>query len=413
VHVTDNSGITRGFRLPVLQAWHGVLAGGLAVLTAASVAVVVHTSDPATESTFVTAVRNAVIRLADGSESTAEVGAQLPRGAQLRTGPGGGAQLFTAGRSVYVGALSTLDVLDGVTQTLERGQVMVDARRGARLSLDTLAGRVATSAGALTRVETAAVLRLGVFEGSSTITATGRRASTAVGALHQVQVPYGYLPGQVTPLALTDDAWESRLAASLVSADQDLTRLAASLGGSDGAALLTAAPASLRSELPTAGTARGEEALSVAVAQAAGKDAASTLAEVRTARTDGGSWGVVAALVGARVSAVSALLDEALTPEAPTVAAVAPPVLDLPGLLNPRPSAIPSKAPVPTPTRPTSKPTVTPTSTPTPSSPPEVVGDLVDTVLDLLQPKLPALPPVLRPAASPSPLLGLDLHLGG
>ncbi|MGZ6826654.1 MAG: hypothetical protein ACXVGH_07660, partial [Mycobacteriales bacterium] len=131
--MTDNSG-ARPRRHALLsgtpQAWHGVLAGGLAVLTAATVTLLTRTADPASAATTVASVRNAVIRLADGTERTAAVGDRLPRGAQLRTGTDGGAQLSTAGREVYVGALSTVDVRDGVSQSLERGQVMVDARRG-------------------------------------------------------------------------------------------------------------------------------------------------------------------------------------------------------------------------------------------------------------------------------------------
>ena len=411
MYVTDNSGATRGWRLRTTPSWKVVLAGGLSVLTAATVTVVAHTADPASADTYLASVRNAVIRLADGTEHTAEVGDQLPKGAQLRTGEHGGAELFTAGRSVYVGAVSTIDVVDGVRQKLERGQVMVDSRKGARLELGTLAGEVASRAGALTRIETAAVLRLGVFEGSATITATGRRASTTVNALHQVQVPYGYLPGQVTALALTGDSWESRLASALVTADQDLQHLAASLGGTDGVRLLTVAPAALRtSPIPPAGAGRGEEALSVALAQAAGRDVAGTYSEVRTARTEGGSWGVVAALVGAQVSRVSALLDLALSPEAgPGTVIAAIPAADLPGLLN----AGPAQTPSPSTSSPRPKPRVTASPRPTtsPSPTPDVVDGVVQTVQDLLGPT-PSPSSAVAPTATPSPLLNLDLDLG-
>lgn len=411
--MTDNSGAARGRRLLLRPTWQVVLAGGLSVLTAATVALVAHTADPATADTYVTSVHNAVIRLADGSERPAEVGDQLPKGSQLRTGERGGAQLVTDGRSVYVGAVSTIDVLDGVRQKLQRGQVMVDSRKGARLELATLAGEVASRAGALTRVETAAVLRLGVFEGSATITATGRRASTTVPALHQVQVPYGYLPGQVTALALTGDSWESRLASALVNADQDLQHLAASLGGTDGVRLLRVAPAVLRtSPVPPAGAGRGEEALSVALAQASGRDVAATYSEVREARTEGGSWGVVAAIVGAQVSRVSALLDRALSPEAgPGTVIAAIPVADLPGLLNPAPERTPSPT---ISSSPRPKPRVTASTRPTtsPSPTPGVVDSVVETVQALLGPTPTPPSAAGRGTPTPSPLLNLDLDLG-
>jgi hypothetical protein len=422
VDVTDNSGTpARGAWRP--QGWHGVLAAGLTVFTAASVVLVTHTADPASADTYVTSVRNAVIRLANGTEQIAQIGAVLPRGAQLRTGQEGGAELSTAGRNVYVGALSTVDVLDGVRQSLSRGQLMVDSRKGPRLQLATDAGAVVARAGALVRVERRAfVLRLGVFSGSADITASGRRAITPVAALHQVQVNYGAPAGAVKPLALTDDRWETLLVGDLVSADQDLNHLAASLGGNDGKAFLTAAPVAFRVPAAAPGPALGEQVLEVALAQAATKGpggAAATLSFVQTAYADGGSWGVVAALVGARVTAVSALLDAALTPGGPPpTAVIAGPVGNLPGIFGPPATAGPT-----TPTgRPQVRPTVTPTRTP-PSGPPPssaspgVVDGLVATVLRLLP--LPTTAPAAHvpaaptPVATPTPLIGLNLNLGG
>ena len=428
MYVTDNSGAAprqgrgprlggrlgwqrpQGWHRP--QGWQSVLAAGLVVFLAASVALVTHTGDPASADTYVTSVRNAVIRLADGSESTAQVGARLPKGAQLRTGQEGGAELTTAGRVVYVGALSTVDVLDGVHQSLTRGQVMVDSRNGPRLQLTTRAGIVAAKAGALSRIETATYLRLAVFEGSAAITATGRRATTPVGALHQVQVPYGYVAGGVTPLALKDDRWETRLASHLVEADQDLTRLADSLGGSDGAAVLTAAPAALRAPVVAAGPVRGELALTVALAQAATSAGSVTdrLATVRSDRTAGGSWGVVAALVGARVTAVSALLDGVLTLGGAPPATVAGQQPNVPGLFGP---SSPTGSVTST-GRPTATPTVTPsrpraTATPTPTA---ATDSVVTTVLGLIPTPSPAPITLISPTPSPSPLLVINLNLG-
>ncbi|MCW2599303.1 MAG: hypothetical protein JWM02_1132 [Frankiales bacterium] len=434
--VTDNSGAAVGARLPrvrsaqgslVLEGWHGVLAAGLAVFIAASVVLVTHQIDPASADTYLTSVRNAVIQFPDGSQRTAEIGARLPNGAQLRTGQQGGAELSTAGRNVYVGAVSTVDVLDGVRQTLTRGQVMVDSRKGPRLQLSTRAGTVAAKAGALARVEAAALLRLAVFEGTAAITATGRRATTAVGALHQVQVAYGYPADRVTPLALTDDAWESRLAGDLVSADQDLVHLADSLGGSDGRAVLTAAPVALRTASLGAVAASGEQAVAVAVAEVASRSAGPVtdrLAFVLSARSDGGSWGVVAALVGARVTAVSTLLDAALTPAGDSTpgTTVAGQIPNVQGLFGSSPSAT-----TPTTTRPTEQgpgggrpstqpstgPSTQPSGIPTPTTPtpPGLIGGLVNTVLGLLP--HPTATPAAASTPSPSPAPLVDLNLGG
>jgi hypothetical protein len=416
VHVTDTS--DKWAASP--HAWKVVLAGALAVLTASSVVVATHTGDAAAATTVVVSVRDAALQLADGTTRPLVEGDSIPRGGQVRTGPGGGAELRTEGRSTYLGALSTLDVLDGVRQSLRRGQSMVDSRRGPRLQLTTLAGSVAIRPGSLARVETASALRLGVFEGLASVTATDRRGATGVAALHQVQVPYGYVPGRITPLALKDDAWESRLASDLVSADIDLGHLASALSGPSGVALLNAVPASFRVATAAAGAVGGEQALQAAIAQTATVGAVDDrLPTVVTGRADGGSWAVVAALVGSRVTAISALLDGALAPAStgtptstPTVVSALPP-----GLFGPSPAAIAGPSPrasTPTATTTTSKPvvkpTVKPTVKPSPSPSPGPVGALLTTVLSLLPTPSPV-PVPTAPAPTPSRLLGI-LPLG-
>jgi hypothetical protein len=432
--VTDNSG-GRGRRLlgATPQPWQLVLAAGLAVLTTATVVVVTHTSDPASASTYVSSVRNAVVRLADGHERTAQVGDRLPPGAQLRTGTDGGAELSTAGRDVYLGALSTVDVVDGVRQSLQRGQVMVDTRKGPRLELGTSAGEVTARTGSLVRVEALAVfLRTGVFDGAAAVTPTGRRLTTSVRALHQVQVPYASTPGPVTALTLRDDRWEARLAADLVNADQDLAHLADNLGGVSGAALLTAAPVSLRAPVPASGAARGEQALAVALAQAAtvGTDLAGKLDAVSSARSEGGSWGVIAALVGARVTTVSALLDAALLPAtsgpAPgsTVSAgQVPSLTDLLGQLTPTAAPRPVSTPAPVTKPPTKAPPRPGGGGGTPPPPPPTSDPLLVTLLNTVVGLLPLPSPTptsgtgstspVLPTPTPTPLLGVDLNLGG
>jgi hypothetical protein len=412
VYVTDTSDNWAGGP----HAWKVVLGGALSVLAASSIVVATHSTDVAALDTVVASARNAAVQLTDGTLRTLTEGDRIPRGGQVRTGADGGAELRTDGRSTYLGALTTLEVLDGARQSLTRP----------RLQLTTLAGTVAVKAGALARVETATSLRVAVFEGLATITATDRRGSTGVAALHQVQVPYGYVPGRITPLALKDDAWEARLASDLVSADVDLSHLAASLSGPSGIALLNAVPASFRTVTAAAGAVGGEQALQVAIARTATEGAVNDrLPTVVSGRADGGAWAVVAALVGSRVTAISALLDGALAPATSgTPSVAAPAVTSLPQLLfgpSPAGTAIPSDRPSTSTTVKPTKPVPPPPSSPKPSPPPPgLVGGLLNTVLGLLPhpsaapaSTAPAVPAVPGPTPSPTPssLLGI-LPLG-
>jgi hypothetical protein len=395
----------------------GVLAAGLSVLTAAAATVVLLPADPASAATRVAVARNAEVYLPDGTHHAAAEGEVLARGAELHTGQDGGARLDTAGRRTSVGALSTLRVQDGVRETLSRGLAMVDARDGAHLDLSTPAGRVATPHGAVARVEEGLLTRVAVYDGTVTLHPAGRTSSTSVSALHQVKVQPQALPDRVTPLQLRPtaehDAWERAVAAGLVSADSQLNDLASGLQTQEGAKVFTTAPAAYRTgSLPAAGAARGEEALAIAVAVAAGKDDA--LDQVRTYRSELGSWGVVAALVGARLDRVSAVLDAAL---APPGAAGGPTVVDAGGpqlLPAPQPATTPAPgtSATPSPTRPTTGSTTPGTPRPpvTASPTPGLVGGLVNTVLALVSPT-PS--PAARVQQTTAPLLPLPLPTKG
>jgi len=392
--VTDRTDVLRGSR-----AWQGVLAGGLAVLSAATITAFVGVGDPAAAGTYVTSVTRAVVVQPDGTQQAARIGDLVPRGGRLRTGQGGGARLTTAGRDLYVGAVSTVLVQDGLREALERGQVMVDSRSGPRLALATGAGTVSVRGGALARVERGVVLRVGVFDGAVSLQVQGRQATTTVPALYQVLTQYGALPGRPTALALQSDAWEQRLAADLTGADEQLNRLQVGLRGAEGALVLTAAPASLRRG--SVDPDRGEQALSVALAQearAAG-GAEDNLVVVRTARREGGSWGVVAAIVRASVTDVSGRLDATLNNEPPGTLIAGPPA---PGVVSPGgptsgPPAGPTDGSSPTPS-PSTSPTAGPTS---PSPSPSTVEQVVKIVRDLLPTPLPSLSPLASPPAVP------------
>lgn len=432
----------RGFPAAVAVCSALVLAAGL-------VTVVVQGGDPAAASTVLHGARVAHV-VVDGRPVPAREGMVVPRGASVQTGPAGTARLVTNGRSVYLGPDATLTVLDGVRERLGRGQVMVDSRSGPRLLLGTDAGDVLTPPAALTRVERSAALRVGVFDGSAEVTPVGRsRAGVRVAELYQVQVPYGGLPQPTTALALRDDAWEQQLAADLVEADRYLNDLAGTLDGPDGAAVLAASPVVYRvSQLVTGavtgavtGSARVEQALGVALAQAAhrgGRDVQARLAAVQAARGSTGSWGVVAAIVDAPATDVGALLDRlrrpapaaapapggtaataqalgtvlglpgaaARAPGASTTGAVAAPALTLTGsdAQPQRPSPVApgrpgsgrpsSGASNPAPSGPTNPSPASPApGSPAPASPapaPGVVQTVVDTVLGLVpQPPAP------------------------
>ncbi|MDX6218051.1 MAG: hypothetical protein QOG99_3635, partial [Frankiales bacterium] len=257
----------------------------------------------------------------------------------------------------------------------------------------TPAGLVSTPARAVARVEEGQLLtRIAVYDGAVALRPVGRATSTVVPALHQVKIQVSSLPQRTTPLRLLPgDVWEKTVAADLVNADQDLNSLADGLALADGRTYLALLPAAYRTgTIPGPGPARGEEALTAAVALAA--TVTHPLATVRAYRADQGSWGVVAALVGALPTRVSTALSAALAPgsdptRSTTVNAIPPLVL---------PSG-PTTTPSPGTGRPTTRPIVgpTPTHTTSPSPSPGVVNQLVTTVTGLVSPK--PLPPA-RPA---------------
>jgi hypothetical protein len=385
-----------------LESWQSVLAAGVAVLMGAALSLVLTGKDPASAATFITSVTRGEIVYADGTQRPATIGTRLPGGASLRTGDDGGARITTDGRDVYIGALSTVTVVDGVHQTLERGLVMIDAHSGPGLTLATSvgAGTVNAPTGALARVEqNVGTLRLAVYRAEASITAEGRRATSTVSALHQVRVPYGGVPEAPTALALTIkngvyDTWEQRLTADLVQADVDLNSFALGLNGNDGLLVIRAAPASLNTE--NLQGQRGEQALTVAVAQKAranGGNVTKNLVEVQRDRSEGGSWGVVAAIVRATVSDVTSVLGSSLDdPGNPTLIAI-PRARQGGGEPQPAVTEGPTRAPGSTPTR---RPTTRPTAPAT-----DPVEEAVNQVTGMLPPT--PTPPVPTPTTEPAP----------
>ncbi len=388
------------------------LAAVAALVLLAGVALTVRGSDPAREPTFVSQPRAVTLTLVDGQTSTPTGRTRVPAGATVRTAPGGSAVLTTADREVLLGSDTAVTVVDGERQRLGQGLVMVDARRADALALEAGAGTVTSPRGAVIRVERGLLLRVASFRGDAEVQAAGRKASSTVTALHQVQVPYGGLPGRVTALALTRDGWERRFAQGLVSRDVDLNGLAAGLAADDRARSAVAVPAAFLTGDPVGA---GELALSFLVARATGQDEQKVFAQVRSLRDEGGSWGVVAELVGASAVRVSGALDA--LPEVPlgTVLAgpdpvVAPAVTAAPvgggstprprptgGVASPRPSATPAPSATPGPLAPVTEPLqsvidAVVSALPTPVQ--SLVPAPLRTPTSLLPP-LPPLPPLL------------------
>lgn len=363
--------------------------------------------------TRVVAARDAVVVNADGSTSTAAAGRVLHAGEAIRTLLGGAAILDTRGREAYLGgdSLYYLPAVDRVE--LRRGALIVDGRRGPalRLRLDTV--EVSARPGAIVRLERTAAVRVGVFAGSATLAADGD-GSLVVPRYRQALMVGQRLPARATALVLTaGDPVERLVAPDLVADNEALQRTAAALdSGAEGRAIITVAARSgwvaQAAYTPASGptptsTPTSELALPVAIARAAaGSDIQAVAAAVRQARelrSESGSWGVVARIVGTTSSAVSGVIDTLLGPgfgtgpiTGPTASDPTGPIITLPGGPSPTPSPPASGGPTPRPSK-SPRPTATPTPTATPG-PVDEVKDIVGKLVPSATPSalLPALP---------------------
>jgi hypothetical protein len=367
----------------------------------------------------------------DGSPKRLAEGQEVPSGAVVTAGRDG-AVLRTRGRDTWLAGDAAVRVVDGARQELRSGFVMVDARRGPELELATSAAAVTTPVGAVSRVERGALLRVGAYAGEPLrVRAEGRRATVVVGRDHQVQVPAGGLPGRITPLVLTPgDRYERALAAPLVRADEALTDVARRLdaGGRPDVLVRTAFDGDLPDPALPATAPSSERTLAYLLARAAGGgELPARFAWVRALRTDGGSWGVVADLVGAEVSEVAALLDELLAPDSEAVLAAegvdVAALLGLPGSgpAGPGPPGSPvspaGSAPAPGPAassgaaapapRSDRPPAQAPAPAPAPAPVPAPVSEPLDAVVDAVRGLQPGPAPAPAPAPTSGELLGL------
>lgn len=321
-------------------------------------------------------VRDAVV-VSGGTERTASDGAKLGKGDRVRTGKSGSATLVVRDRRVVLAASTEVVVPDGATVELARGGLLVDRRRGPGVTVDagdTTVDSIGT--GALRVERRLSVLVAGLSATSRVRTATGPRLDLP--ALHQVTVAGRALPREAVPLQLRHDDWEHDVIGAVLADDTRLNALAAGLDG-PGAII----PAAYQ---PPAGTRASDIVLVQAIARAAGKDPA----RARDLRARGGSWGVVAALLGTSAvrvgTTLAAVLDGAPDPSqsggpSPTPGVVAGG--------SPRPVAGPSPSPSPNrpqPTRtgPTGSPRPTSTSSPSPTTSPtqtleDVIGQIIPT----------------------------------
>ncbi|HVE74383.1 MAG TPA: hypothetical protein VNA30_04735 [Mycobacteriales bacterium] len=378
---------------------------GIAVLAAAallaSTGLFGCARDAAAAATTLVDPVSASVRAPDGTRREATGSTEVAPGSTVEVAAGGSATLLTRGRAVLLGAGSAVQVLDGVRQVLRQGQVMVDGRDAPGLRLDAGAVVVNIPAEGVSRVERAEQVRVGVFARTAGVVVAGRRATTEVPALFQVHVPFGGLPGRTTPLALTGDSWERLVARSLLEDDAALRSLADGFAPGPAATVLAALPSAAPTPSPV-----GEHALSAVLANVgrAGADS-ERIAKVPALRAEGGSWGVVAALVDADVNNVTSLIDRllrtigGLSPDGSPGSGFGPGgTAASPGPGGQQPSPQPSGSPRP---QPSGSGPPTATSSPSPSSSPGVVDEVIDTVLDLLPP-LPV--PVPTPTRASLPL---------
>ena len=276
---------------------------------------------------------DAQVVTAAGQSIAAHPGLTLHVGDEVRTGPGGAAVLVTGDRRAYLGGQGNYTVRGRSAGVLRHGAFVVDARHGPALAVTS--GPVTAQIGrSAVRVEHGFAVRVGVLAGRAVTVsadpATGPQ-QMSLPSLYQVVVAGRGLTGK-TPLTLTDDDAERLVVSDLVGDDTQLTQTAAALDtGAEGRAIAQVVSADFGSSaVPRRGI--SEIALPMAMARAVTGSStdqtalATRYGQARTLRDDGGSWAVVARLIGTDATATSHAIDALLigVPSAGTVLAVAP-----------------------------------------------------------------------------------------
>jgi hypothetical protein len=335
----------------------------------------------------------------DGNTVGGVDGLKLRRGDVVRTGPHGRAELHTRGRVVYTGSQSSVQVVNGAVESLRHGAVVVDAQRGPGVTLQVASLSVAAPAGTAMRAERDATTRIGALAGNPTVDSdTGRQLRLS--ALSQVVVGGDALPNstQDTPLRLTDDDGEARAVPTLVRDDLALDALAAGVDstGAQTYRVVTAAWHQSLDPLPQ-GVGRSEQVLPLVIAAAAtGSTPDARYKNAVGLRTAGGSWGVVAHLLGTDSAAVLAALQAfergAATGQVGTVPAALSFVADA---VHPGASGNSGGGGTTPQVRPSPGSSPTPGRTPAPSQSPNPVSSTLDKVLSLVPTPLPTVTSLL------------------
>jgi hypothetical protein len=266
-------------------------------------------SSVASATTSLRGVLAATVVHTDGSSRPAINGLALHPGDVVRTGDGGRAELVTQKRVVYVGSDAAIQVVDGLHQVLRAGAIVADAQAGPDLDLTVASLDVSVPAGSATRAERSVTSRIAALAGPTDVRSTAGRRLT-IDVLHQAVVGGDALPDTTTPLRLTDDDGEAHAVPTLVRDDETLNGLARGMDstGPSTARVITAS-ADFTTQPAPSGVGRSERLLPAVIA-ATGSSSGAEQRYTRAVdyRKAGGSWGVIAHLLGVQARNVVATL---------------------------------------------------------------------------------------------------------
>lgn len=276
-----------------------------------------HDSDAVTTVRGVTGV---MITDPGGQRHPARDGEHLVVGDVVGTS-GSATELDTGGRVTTLARSSTLRLLGRSSYELGTGSLVVNHRHGPGVQVHAAAVTVDDVGRTAVRITRGFSVLVAVYDGDDARVAAGQRRSR-VPALHQVEVPGSALPNASDPLRLHDDVLDTAAAPDLVAVDRALAVRAGGLDGPGGQVVAVSLPAVFHRLLPASSgpvpdASTGplsEWVLPVGIASAARRGApVGTYRDVRALRADGGSWGVLAALVGAPLdsveNAITAVVD--------------------------------------------------------------------------------------------------------
>ena len=238
----------------------------------------------------------------DGSPAAAHDGQILHPGDTVTVARGGGGEITTGPRKLWLGASGTQVRIDGPASTeLRRGSVVaVDPGRAWSLQADQVAVTGITGA---VRIDYDFNVRVADYTGRATLGVPTGGGANLVG-LDQIDASGPVLQGSPSPLTLRDDVLDTTAAPSLVQLDRGLVALAGQVD----------ADPYLLADYPSIGENPSEKVLPAAIGAAGSGGSPTARAQAAlAARQQHGSWGVIAERLGAGLpgvrAALSALLD--------------------------------------------------------------------------------------------------------